>query len=96
MPASAFPLTRADAAIGDKGLESARGGRLARGTAGGSRSWDAAVSWSRRPHTHSLPRRSHWATGADGASSLAPGAGDCAGAFGGVMLASGMIWAKRA
>jgi len=35
-------------------------------------------------------------TGADGANSLARGAGDCAVAFGGVMLVSGMIWAKRA
>jgi heme exporter protein C len=36
------------------------------------------------------------ATGNDGANSLARGAGDCAVAFGGVMLVSGMIWAKRA
>lgn len=36
------------------------------------------------------------ACGSDGANSLARGAGDCAVAFGGVMLVSGMIWAKRA
>lgn len=36
------------------------------------------------------------ATGADGANSLARGAGECAVAFGGVMLVSGTIWAKRA
>jgi heme exporter protein C len=36
------------------------------------------------------------ATGTDGMSSLARGASDCAVAFGGVMLVSGIIWAKRA
>jgi heme exporter protein C len=35
-------------------------------------------------------------TGSDGANSLARGAGDCSVAFGGVMLVSGMIWARRA
>jgi heme exporter protein C len=36
------------------------------------------------------------ATGSDGMNSLARGAGDCAVAFGGVMLVSGTIWAQRA
>jgi heme exporter protein C len=36
------------------------------------------------------------ATASDGANSLARGAADCAVAFGGVMLVSGTIWARRA
>lgn len=36
------------------------------------------------------------ATSAEGANSLARGAADCAVAFGGVMLVSGTIWARRA